>query len=180
MKIKPFKSCSISIVKGVLSDTKFILGNDPITTVSEQPVKSLGSWYDAKNMYDNWGRRFWCTWRNLFAFPFSIIHINPFLYKSKTTSSERKNFFCELRHFYSKFGVSITRFWCNTLKCTLKQGDGNIAIVGHVQQWREGLGLTTRRPEWNEATAPEQRKMVVEEIRNTGGSSKVGQGSLPW
>ena len=38
---------SISIVKGVLSDLKFFIGDDQIPTVSEQPVKSLGRWYDA-------------------------------------------------------------------------------------------------------------------------------------
>lgn len=38
-------------------------------------------------------------------------------------------------------------------------------IVGHVQQGRGGLGLTTRRPAWNTATAHERRKLVVEEIR---------------
>ncbi len=33
-------------MKGVLG-TKFFIGDDPITTVSDQPVKSLGRWYDA-------------------------------------------------------------------------------------------------------------------------------------
>lgn len=46
-KIKPSKSQSISIVKGVLKDTRFYIGDDPIPTVSEQPVKSLGRWYSA-------------------------------------------------------------------------------------------------------------------------------------
>ncbi|RXN36671.1 trafficking particle complex subunit 11 [Labeo rohita] len=39
----------------------------------------------------------------------------------------------------------------------------HVDIVEHVQQGRGGLGLTMRRPEWNKATAPEWRKMVVEE-----------------
>ena len=47
MKIKPNKSRSISIVKGELKDVKFCIGDDPIPTVSEQPVKSLGRWYNA-------------------------------------------------------------------------------------------------------------------------------------
>lgn len=47
MKLKPSKSRSISIVKGVLRDTRFYIGEDPIPTVSEQPVKSLGRWYNA-------------------------------------------------------------------------------------------------------------------------------------
>lgn len=47
MKIKPNKSRSISIVKGELKNVKFCIGDDPIPTVSEQPVKTLGRWYNA-------------------------------------------------------------------------------------------------------------------------------------
>ncbi|KAF4113666.1 hypothetical protein G5714_006211 [Onychostoma macrolepis] len=47
MKIKPNKLRSISIVKGQLKNVKFCIGDDPIPTVSEQPVKSLGRWYNA-------------------------------------------------------------------------------------------------------------------------------------
>ena len=46
MKIKPSKSRSISIVKGQLKDVRFCIGDDPIPTVSEQPIKSLGRWYN--------------------------------------------------------------------------------------------------------------------------------------
>ncbi len=35
----------------------------------------------------------------------------------------------ELRYLYSKFGVSIIRFSCNTSKCALKQVDVNTATV---------------------------------------------------
>ncbi len=52
------------------------------------------------------------------AFPSPIIRINVFSHKSKTT----------LRDFYFKFGISMTHFFCDTSKCALKQGDGNIAI----------------------------------------------------
>ena len=48
MKIKPSKSRSISVVKGNLSEQRFYIGEEPIPTVSEKPVKSLGGWYDAK------------------------------------------------------------------------------------------------------------------------------------
>ncbi len=41
------------------------------------------------------------------VFPFSIIRINLISHKSKNTSSERKILFA---NFYSKFGISITRF----------------------------------------------------------------------
>ena len=47
MKIKPSKSRSISVVKGKLSEQRFFIGEEPIPTVSEKPVKSLGHWYDA-------------------------------------------------------------------------------------------------------------------------------------
>ena len=47
MKIKPSKSRSISVVKGKLSEQRFFIGEEPIPTVSEKPVKSLGRWYDA-------------------------------------------------------------------------------------------------------------------------------------
>ena len=43
----PSKSRSISIVKGKLSDHRFHIGKEPIPTVSEKPVRSLGRWYDA-------------------------------------------------------------------------------------------------------------------------------------
>lgn len=47
MKIKLNKSRSISIVKGELENVRFCIGDDPIPKVSEQPVKSLGRWYNA-------------------------------------------------------------------------------------------------------------------------------------
>lgn len=39
-------------------------------------------------------------------------------------------------------------------------------IVGHVQQGRGGLGLTARRPAWSKASDPEQKRMVVDEVRH--------------
>ena len=39
-------------------------------------------------------------------------------------------------------------------------------IVGNVQQGRGGFGLTATPPAWSKATAPERRKMVVEEVRH--------------
>ncbi|KAK7886737.1 hypothetical protein WMY93_026358 [Mugilogobius chulae] len=47
MEIKPSKSRSVSIVKGKLDQCRFYIGEDPIPTVTERPVKSLGRWYDA-------------------------------------------------------------------------------------------------------------------------------------
>lgn len=47
MKIKLNKSRSISVVKGKLSEQRFYIGDKPIPTVSEKPVKSLGRWYEA-------------------------------------------------------------------------------------------------------------------------------------
>ncbi len=70
------------------------------------------------------------------------MRINPFSHKSKTMSSERKNYFCELRDFYYKFAVSITRFSCDTSKCTLKQGDVNPAS-------ERGAEREMVNPEWS-------------------------------
>lgn len=47
MKFKPSKSRSISIVKGKLKNVRFCIDEDPIPTVSEHPIKSLGRWYNA-------------------------------------------------------------------------------------------------------------------------------------
>ena len=48
MKIKSCKSRSISIVRGKLTDVRFSINNEPIPTVMEKPIKSLGRWYDSK------------------------------------------------------------------------------------------------------------------------------------
>ena len=46
MKFKPRKSRSLVLKRGKLdSSYHFYLSEEPITTVSEQPVKSLGRWY---------------------------------------------------------------------------------------------------------------------------------------
>ncbi|RXN17451.1 hypothetical protein ROHU_008023 [Labeo rohita] len=47
MEIKPSKSRSVSVVKGKLSEQRFYVGKEPIPTVAEKPVKSLGRWYHA-------------------------------------------------------------------------------------------------------------------------------------
>ncbi|KAL1263729.1 hypothetical protein QQF64_006468 [Cirrhinus molitorella] len=48
MEIKPNKSRSISIVKGQLTNERFQINNEPIPTVLEKPIKSLGRWYSAE------------------------------------------------------------------------------------------------------------------------------------
>merc|ERR1712035_185140 len=47
MKIKPSKSRSISISRGKLSDRKFVIDEEEIPIIRENPVKSLGRWYKA-------------------------------------------------------------------------------------------------------------------------------------
>ncbi len=47
LKIKPNKSRSLSVIKGKLVEHRFLIGKEPIPTVAEKPVKSLGGWYDA-------------------------------------------------------------------------------------------------------------------------------------
>ncbi len=58
----------------------------------------------------------------------SIIRINTSSHKSQNQLKWAQKLFCELRDFYSKFGISITRLSCDTSKCALKQVDGNPAI----------------------------------------------------
>ncbi|KAK0139173.1 Retrovirus-related Pol polyprotein from type-2 retrotransposable element R2DM [Merluccius polli] len=48
MEFKPSKSRSISIVKGQLANERFHVNNEPIPTVLEKPIKSLGRWYSAE------------------------------------------------------------------------------------------------------------------------------------
>lgn len=48
MKFKPSKSRSISIVKGKLTEQRFYINQEPIPTVSEKPINSLGRWYNSK------------------------------------------------------------------------------------------------------------------------------------
>ena len=48
MQFKPKKSRSLSLRRGKVDDSvKFRIANQTIPTVSEEPVKSLGRWYDA-------------------------------------------------------------------------------------------------------------------------------------
>ncbi|CAJ1053434.1 hypothetical protein D4764_02G0002730 [Xyrichtys novacula] len=47
MEIKPSKFRSISIVQGKLTNEKVHVNNEPIPTVLEKPIKSLGCWYSA-------------------------------------------------------------------------------------------------------------------------------------
>ena len=48
MKSKPPKSRSMSIVKGELVEQRFFIDQEPIPTVTEKPIKSLGGKYDSK------------------------------------------------------------------------------------------------------------------------------------
>ncbi|KAL3999364.1 acyl-CoA thioesteraes 11 [Sarotherodon galilaeus] len=47
MEFKPSKSRSISIIKGKLTAKQFYISGEPIPTVLEKPIKSLGQWYNA-------------------------------------------------------------------------------------------------------------------------------------
>lgn len=237
MKIKPSKSRSISLVKGVLSDLKFFIGDDPIPTVSEQPVKSLGRWYDASlkdkdqvqqlrkdinsglKSIDNTqlpGKlKIWCLQLGLLPrmlWPLAVYEV-PISTVEKlergVTGYIKK--WLGVPRFLTTIGLygdgalklpltSLTEeFKCakTRLQMTLNESRDSVVsnnaptlaagrkwrpakaveeataalrhadIVGHVQQGRGGLGLTTNHPTWSKATAPERRKMVVvEEVRH--------------
>ena len=47
MKFRPKKSRSFSVRKGKIDATTFTVANQQIPTVSQEPVKSLGIWYDS-------------------------------------------------------------------------------------------------------------------------------------
>ena len=47
MDFKPSKSRSISIVRGQLTGERFHISGEPIPTLLEKPIKSLGRWYNA-------------------------------------------------------------------------------------------------------------------------------------
>ncbi len=46
MEIKPSKSRSISIIKGQIVNERFYINDEPIPTILEKPIKSLGRWYN--------------------------------------------------------------------------------------------------------------------------------------
>ncbi len=46
MEIKPSKSRSISIIKGQIVNERFYINDEPIPTILEKPIKSLGQWYN--------------------------------------------------------------------------------------------------------------------------------------
>ncbi|XP_078458809.1 uncharacterized protein LOC144723905 [Lampetra planeri] len=235
MKIKPSKSRSISIVKGVLCDLKFFIGDDQIPTVSEQPVKSLGRWYDASlkdkdqvqqlrkdissslQSIDNTqlpGKlKAWCLQFGLlprvlwplavYEVPISTVEkmergVTSYLKKwlgvprCLTTidlygdgvlklplTSLTEEFKCAKTRLQMTLNESRDPVVSNnapTLATGRKWRPGKAVqeataalrhadIVGHVQQGRGGLGLTSRAA-WSKATAPERRKMVVQEVRH--------------
>ena len=45
MKVKPYKSCSLSIIKGKCQEIKFAINNNVIPTIREKSVKYLGRCY---------------------------------------------------------------------------------------------------------------------------------------
>ncbi len=47
MELKSSKSHSISVVKGQLTGERFYISNEPIPTVLEKSIKSLGRWFNA-------------------------------------------------------------------------------------------------------------------------------------
>lgn len=236
MKIKPSKSRSISIVKGTLSDLKFFIGEDAIPTVSEQPVKSLGRWYDASlkdkdqvqqlrkdiisglQSIDNtqlpgklksWCLQFGLLPRMLWPLAVYEVPISTVEKLERTVTGYIKKWLGVPRCLTTigLYGDSILKLPLSSLteefKCaktrlqmTLNESRDTVVsnnapalatgrkwrpakaveeaiaalkhadIVGHVQQGRGGFGLTATPPTWSKATAPERRKMVVEEVRH--------------
>ncbi len=62
MEIKPSKSRSISIIKGQIVNERFYISDEPIPTILEKPIKSLGRWYNTDLKTLN-------SWNNLSRIP---------------------------------------------------------------------------------------------------------------
>ncbi|XDV11573.1 hypothetical protein PO909_000474, partial [Leuciscus waleckii] len=173
MEIKPSKSRSISIVKGQLTNERFQVNNEPIPTVLEKPIKSLGRWYSAElkdskqveqlrqdtisglkkinNTALPGKLKLWCFQFGLLPclmWPISI-------YEVTLSHASRLERLATGRKWKPSAAVAAA-------KAALRHRD----IVGHVQHGRGGLGLEAATPTWQKATPTERRHMVVEEVRH--------------
>ncbi|KAL7393910.1 hypothetical protein ABVT39_017600 [Epinephelus coioides] len=135
MEFKSSKSRSISIVKGQLTGVRFHISDEPIPTVLEKPIKSLGrclveEFKCAKvrldmSLTDSW---------------------DPVVRGAAPTLATGKKW---------TPATAVQQAKSALLHCD---------IVGHVQQGRGGFGLGTVTPLWQKASATERRTMVVEEV----------------
>ena len=224
MKIRPSKSRSISVVKGVLSDLRSFIGGDPIPMVFKQPVKSLWCKLEGQRPSETAVQRHqqrptvhrqhptawevkdlvpavWASTPGVVA-PCSLWgpHLDSGVPQCLTTIglygdgvlklpliSLSEDFKCAKTRLLMTVNQSkdlvlrnntptlATRHKWRPAKAALRHAD----IVGHVQQGRVGLGLTTSHPAWSKATPKSWRKMVVEEVCHQEEAVR-GQGNLPW
>ncbi|KAJ8010150.1 hypothetical protein DPEC_G00071990 [Dallia pectoralis] len=155
MTIKPNKSRSISIVKGQLKNVRFCIGDDPIPTVSEQPVKSLGRWYNASLGDKDQVQQESLNWLSQ-EYNCSKVRLLMTLKDSsdQTISNAVPPLLTGRKWTPSDAVQQVTS--------ALRHSD----IVGHVQLGRGGFGLAASKPTWRKASTSERRKMVVEEVRH--------------
>lgn len=59
MTLKPSKSHSLSMSKGKVMHTNYLIGEDLTLTLSKKPMKSLGRWYSAPLMDRFRGSEVW-------------------------------------------------------------------------------------------------------------------------
>ncbi|KAJ8016037.1 hypothetical protein DPEC_G00002970 [Dallia pectoralis] len=186
MKIKPNKSRSISIVKGQLKNVRFCIGYDPIPTASEQPVKSLGRWYNAslgdKDQVQQMERTMTSFVKKWLGVPRCLTNIS--LYGKGVLelplTSLTKEYKCSKVRLLMTLKDSSDQTISNAVPPLLtgrkwtpfdavQQATSALRhsdIVGHVQLGRGGFGLSASKPTWRKASTSERRKMVVEEVRH--------------
>ncbi|ROI52205.1 hypothetical protein DPX16_3475 [Anabarilius grahami] len=182
MKIKPSKSRSISIIKGKLSDHRFHIGEEPIPTVSEKPVKSLGRCYDAslkdKEQVEQLRKE---VASGLEKIDRTLLPGKLKLWCMQSISVPKSDWMIRLLDSNDPFVAQAApilatgRKWTplaatEQAKAALRHKD----IVGRVQEGRSGLGLGASTPVWSKASPPQRRKMVVQEATQGDGSARKG------
>ncbi|KAL1273018.1 hypothetical protein QQF64_028880 [Cirrhinus molitorella] len=132
MEIKPNKSRSISIVKGQLTNERFQINNEPIPTVLEKPIKSLGRWYSAE-LKDS---------KQVEQLRHDTI---SGLKKISNTDLPGK-----LKLWCFQFGLLPRLMWpisiYEVIVAVAKAAIRHRDIVGHVQHGRGGFGLEAATP----------------------------------
>ena len=64
MKFKPTKSRSLVLKRGKVKEDRFKMGEEEIPTVSENPNKCLGKWYNDSLRDTKTSYRFRNSWKN--------------------------------------------------------------------------------------------------------------------
>ncbi|KAI2655433.1 hypothetical protein H4Q32_017833 [Labeo rohita] len=199
MQFKPSKSRSISIVKGQLTGEQFYISEEPIPTVFEKPIKSLGRWYSADlkdtqqieqlrrdlanglKQMNNTGLpgklKLWCYQFGLLPrllWPLTILVEDFKCAKVRLDMSLTDSRDPVVRG--AALSLATGKKWTPaTAVLQAKSALLHCDVVGHVQQGRGGFGLGALTPLWQKASATERRTMVVQEVRRQEESGTASQ-----